>query len=83
MKVYKNNAVVWLNKDKNGNAFLSFKAERDIKKGETLRLFKNKKGDVPSRPDYKSYTVTDDLEEKKEALLSDEETESINDEVPF
>lgn len=83
MKTYKNNAVIWLKKDKNGNTFLSFKAERDIKKGETINLFKNKKNGVNTRPDYKSYTILEDVEDIKEELLSEVEVDVINDNVPF
>lgn len=64
MKTYKNIAAVWIRKDKNGQSFLSFKAERDIKEGESIALFKNDKGDNPKRPDYRAYTVEEDKTEE-------------------
>jgi len=76
MKTYTNNAVVWLKKDKNGKTFLSFKAERDIREGESINLFKNDKGDNPARPDYRSYEVEEE-KEKEEVIDSGEVAESI------
>ena len=78
MKTYTNNAVVWLKKDKNGKTFLSFKAERDIKEGESINLFKNDKGDNPKRPDYRSYEVEEEKEESQEF-----DTEKVASDVPF
>jgi len=78
MKKYINEAAIWKKKDKNGNTFLSFKAERDIKSGESLNLFANDKGDNPKRPDFRAYTVEEEQETKPE--ISGEE---LADDVPF
>jgi len=51
---------MWVNKDKNGKHYFSFKAERDIKSGESFNIFKNNKGDNQDRPDYKSYEKIED-----------------------
>ena len=71
---YTNNAVIWVNKDKNGKPYFSFKAERDIKEGEKFNFFKNDKGDNSARPDYKSY-------EKVEEEVNTEEEEQVADDV--
>ena len=71
MPTYKNIAVVWVNEDKNGNKYLAFKAEQDIKEGETVNLFKNDKGDNPARPDFRAYEKVED------------DPESVASEVPF
>ncbi len=57
MKKYTNIAAVWMKKDKNDNWFISFKAERDIKSGESINLFKSDKKGNEKRPDYTAYTV--------------------------
>jgi len=74
-KTYTNNACAWVKKDKNGKPYISFKAERDIKSGENINLFKNDKGDNPARPDYRSFEVTDDAEPESE--LTDSEMDEI------
>lgn len=79
MPTYKNNAVVWIKKDKNGKSFISFKAERDIKEGENINLFKNDKGDNPKRPDYRSYDIVDDGNK----MMDDETVQKITDDIPF
>lgn len=71
---YQNVAVVWLKKDKNGKTYLSFKAERDIKAGENIALFKNDKGGVETRPDYKAYEQVDD-----DTVQTKEEEPSVDD----
>jgi len=76
MKTYINHGVIWKKKDKNGNTFLSFKAERDIKEGEWLNLFANDKGDNPKRPDFKAYDV-------KEENESQEDLGDISGSIPF
>lgn len=76
MKKYINNAAVWIKKDKNGQNYISFKAERDIKEGESINLFKNDKQGNPMRPDYRSYDVKDDGEE----IIT---SQSVADDVPF
>lgn len=78
MKKYINDAVVWIGKDKNGNKYISFKAERDIKKGESINLFKNDKGDNPKRPDYRAYTV-----EETEQAEQSYQAEDVADQIPF
>jgi hypothetical protein len=75
-KTYTKNACAWVSKDKNGKPYISFKAERDIKEGESINLFKNDKGDNPARPDYRSFNVIDD-EVNNSADLTDEEMDSI------
>ena len=71
--------VVWIKKDKNGKSFISFKAERDIKEGENINLFKNDKGDNPKRPDYRSYDIVDDGNK----MMDDETVQKITDDIPF
>lgn len=73
---YKNNAVIWIKKDKNGKPYFSFKAERDIKEGETFNFFKNDKGGVETRPDYKSY-------EKIEDQVQEPTSQEVADDIPF
>lgn len=75
MKKYNDIAVAWINKDKNGKSYLSVKAVRDIKKGESINLFKNDKGDNPKRPDYRAYEV----EEQEEEV----DSEKVADTIPF
>lgn len=76
-KNYKNDAAIWINKDKNGKSYISFKAERDIKEGESINLFKNDKGDNPKRPDYRAYTV----EEAEQDVQPT--SEDVADSIPF
>lgn len=73
MKKYNNIAAIWMNRDKNGNYYISFQAERDIKKGEKINLFANDKGDNPKRPDYRAYEVeeTNDQVAKEDVNPSD------------
>ena len=80
-KIYTKNACAWVSKDKNGKTYISFKAERDIKEGETINLFKNDKGDNPKRPDYRSFEVTDDSEVQPESETVD--AEAVADDIPF
>jgi len=83
---YQNIAVVWKKKDKNGKTFLSFKAEKDIKNGESINLFLNDKGDNPSRPDFRAYNRIEDesLEQSVKQSLVEEPVEEVNpNDVPF
>jgi hypothetical protein len=64
---YSDNAAIWKKKDKNGKTFLSFKASRDIKEGESLAFFENNKDGVETRPDFKSY---DKIEEDQSSQVS-------------
>lgn len=71
MPTYKNNAVIWINKDKNGKTYFSFKAERDIKEGESFNFFKNDKAGVETRPDYKSYEKIEEMSpEQSEEIIT-------------
>ena len=83
MKKYTKNAVIWVKKDKNDKPFFSFKAERDIKSGESLNFFKNDKGDNPARPDYRSYSTDEDTQVEDEIVMSSKETEAVANDVPF
>ena len=84
MPQYKKNAVAWMKKDKNGKSYISFKAERDIKEGESINLFKNDKGDNPSRPDYKSFDVIEENKKKDySSKMTDEEVDNSTEEIPF
>lgn len=74
---YLNIAAVWLKKDKNDKTFLSFKAERDIKKGDSIALFRNDKGDNPSRPDFRAYEKIEDVTEEAPPIEEDEDS------IPF
>lgn len=77
MPTYKNIAAIWVKKDKNNNSFLSFKAESDIKQGDSINLFKNDKGDNPARPDFRAYIKIED--EQSQPVNS----ESVASDVPF
>lgn len=57
---YQNNAAVWKKKTKNGATYLAFKAERDIKEGEWLSLFSNKRKTSEKHPDFTSYNKIED-----------------------
>ncbi len=87
---YVDNAAIWIRKDKNGKAYLGFKAARDIKKDETFNFFKNDKGGVETRPDYKSYEKVeqDNLKTAREKLSpqvkeSEYTADEVADDVPF
>lgn len=86
-KKYINNAVAWISKDKNDKPYISFKAERDIKEGESINLFKNNKGDNPKRPDYRSFEVVEDegTEAQSEPEPKSETVSSVDvaDDIPF
>lgn len=75
---YQNIAALWKKKDKNGKTFLSFKAERDIKQGESFNLFENDKGDNPARPDFRAYDKFDD-----EPQVPDPTSDEVADSIPF
>lgn len=90
MKKYITHAVAWMNKAKKGDNFISFVAERDIKKGEKINLFRSNKGDNPNRPDFKSFEVIeenegyDKLKETAEALgAKPVNSEELAGDVPF
>ena len=73
---YKDVAVAWIRKDKNGKDFISMKASRDIREGETVRLFTNAKNGVEARPDYRAYET---VEEAPQQI-----TQQVDiDEIPF
>lgn len=78
---YQNIAALWKKKDKNGKTFLSFKAERDIKQGESFNLFENDKGDNPSRPDFRAYTKIE--EEPQESEQPDTTSDDVANDLPF
>lgn len=71
-----NDAVVWVKTTKKGDKYLSFKAERDIKAGESLSLFKNDKGGNEMRPDFKAYHNSEDL-------MTDKQTQEVTEDIPF
>lgn len=69
MAKFQNIMVMWgPRKAKNGANYFSAIAERDIKKGESIVLFGNDKGDNPKRPDYRAY---ESLEEEVEEEVDD------------
>jgi len=76
---YKNNAALWVKKDKSGKAYFSFKADRDIKAGESFNFFKNDKGGVETRPDYKSYEKIEDTND----IVTEPTSESVAEDLPF
>ena len=84
MKKYTNIAAIWVKETKTGDKYLSFKADRDIRAGENLSLFKNDKGDNPLRPDFRAYTVEelgDDVaQDAMEALANNSKSD---DSTPF
>jgi hypothetical protein len=76
---YKNNGAIWINKTKTGQPYFSFRAERDIKEGEKFNFFKNDKGGVETRPDYKSYEkIEEETQEVNKNLVQD-----VTDSIPF
>lgn len=84
MKTYKNTAVAWKKLDKNGKVYVSFKAERDIKKDESIALFANDKGGNPARPDFRAYEVIEDEAQQDDRMtVSSEQAEEIAEEIPF
>ncbi len=58
-----NDAAVWVKATNKGDKYLSFKAERDIKAGESLSLFRNDKGGNEMRPDFRAYHNDEPKEE--------------------
>lgn len=75
-----NDAVVWIKTSKKGEKYISFKAERDIKAGESISLFKNNKNGVETRPDYRA-SHNDETEDRYQAAA---ELATLNvDEIPF
>jgi len=72
MTKYINDCVMWEKKTKNGKTYFSWKAERDIKTGESINIFINNKNGVETRPDYRAYTiVTDDAEPENKTVEGD------------
>jgi uncharacterized protein (DUF736 family) len=78
MTTYQNIAALWKKKDKNGKTYLSFKAEVDIKAGDSFSLFQNDKNGVESRPDFRAYKKIEETEE-----FEDNQGEDIADDIPF
>lgn len=76
---YQNIAAIWKKKDKNGKTYLSFKAEKDIKEGESFNLFENDKGNNPSRPDFRAYNKIEEEPDMQPDPTSDE----VADDLPF
>jgi len=76
---YQNIAAIWKKKDKNGKTYLSFKAEKNIKEGESFNLFENDKGDNPSRPDFRAYTKIEEEPQEQPDTTSDD----VADDLPF
>lgn len=79
MNKYQNICAIWKNKDKNGNTYLSMKIEKDLKAGEKINIFQNDKKGVESRPDFRAYEVLTEVDQ----MMSDEEVEKTNNDVPF
>ena len=75
-----NDAVVWIKTTKKGEKYISFKAERDIKAGESISLFKNNKTGVQTRPDYRA-SHNDETEDQYQALAGKPEVNV--DDIPF
>lgn len=81
---YQNIAAIWKKQDKNGKTYLSFKAERDIKSGESFNLFANDKDGVAARPDFRAYKKIDDNEDERYSDLTNASSEKdISDDIPF
>lgn len=72
-----NDCAVWVKEGKNGK-YLSFKAERDIKAGESINIFKNDKQGNEMRPDYRAYHN----DEPREGMSS-KETKDLTAQIPF
>lgn len=70
---YKNIAAAWIKQTKKGDDYLFFKADVDIKAGESISLWLNDKGDNPKRPDYRAY-------EKEEEVSKGDD---VADDIPF
>lgn len=79
---YQNIAAVWKKKDKNGKTYLSFKAERDIKRGESFNLFENDKGDNPSRPDFRAYNKIENEPQEPE-MQPNQTSDEVASDLPF
>ncbi len=78
MSRYINNAAIWKKKTKNGDTYLSFKADRDIKEGEYLNFFNNRFKKNDKHPDFTSSTKIED----KPSEIQQEEIVDSND-IPF
>jgi hypothetical protein len=79
---YQTILVGWLKRTKDGKPFISLKAERDIKAGESIALFKNDKGGVETRPDYRAY---EKIEDQYEVVKPQQGStaQKIADDIPF
>jgi uncharacterized protein (DUF736 family) len=52
---YQDIAAVWIKKGKDGETYLSMKVSEAIPEGSHVSLYKNDKGGVPTRPDFRAY----------------------------
>lgn len=77
-----NDAVVWIKTSKRGEKYISFKAERDIKAGESISLFKNNKNGVETRPDYRA-SHNDETEDQSRFQAAAELAKLNVDDIPF
>jgi uncharacterized protein (DUF736 family) len=80
---YQNIAACWKKKDKNGKTFLSVKAERDIKAGESFTMFANDKQGNEARPDFRAYEKIEEEEAPAQKSRYSEEAEQVADDIPF
>jgi len=73
-KTYKNIAAAWIRNTKNGEPFLSIKANEDIilKAGEYLNLWHNRRKNSPKHPDYQLLEVAKDADQSPRANRTDE-----------
>lgn len=67
-----NDCAVWVKVNKKGEKYLSFKAERDIKAGESLSIFKNDKGGNEMRPDFRAYHNDEPMDKSTDRDISGE-----------
>lgn len=83
MPEYKNNGAVWVKKTKAGAQYLAFKADRDIKEGEWLNLFKPKKRNNDKAPHFTSFDVIDDNAVTEDVEIETGDVEDIDlDNIP-
>ncbi len=81
MPKYQNIAAAWINETKQGNKYLSVKIEKDLKAGDKIALFKNDKGGVETRPDYRAYEkINENLGEQAEEVFT---SEDVANDIPF
>lgn len=78
-----NDCAVWVKTTKKGDKFLSFKAERDIKAGESISIFKNDKQGNEMRPDFRAFHNDESLPQESREMMSSADTKELADSIPF